>query len=187
MKVLRLLAAMFVCCLMLGWVSPAAADVHYYDTNVRKDKAGDASGLDYYKQSIDVRKVTYAHVFINGVPYLQARVRMKDVKRYRNEGQAIQFVWWWTDKNGVAQGRTLWGYNNGATDYRNGSAFRKCPACKSIANISANTMTLRIPYARFGKPSNISGMRVTSFRMDGTVKNWTNAGQDGTRNSGVLY
>ena len=187
MKVQRLLAALFVCCLVLGWVSPAEADVDYYDTNVRKDKAGDASGLDYYRQSIDVRKVTYAHVFIDGVPYLQARVRMKDVKRYRNEGQAVEFVWWWKDENGDAQGRTLWGYNNGATDYRNGSAFLKCRACKSIANISADTMTLRIPYARFGKPSNISGLRVTSFRMDGSVGSWTNAGQDGTRNSGVLY
>lgn len=187
MRLQRLLAPLFVCILMLAWVSPAEADVDYYDTNVRKDKAGDASGLDQYEQSIDVRKVTYAHVFINGVPYLQARVRMKDVKRYRNEGQAVEFVWWWQGKNGGTQGRTLWGYNNGATDYRNGSAFLKCAACKSIANISANTMTLRIPYARFGTPSNISGLRVTSFRMDGSVGSWTNAGQDGTRNSGVLY
>lgn len=71
----------------------------------------------------------------------------------------------------------LSGYTNGATDYRNGSVFLKCRACRSFANISANTLTLRIPYARFGKPSNISGMRVTSFRMDGTVANWANAGR----------
>ena len=184
MKILRLLVPLAVACLLLAWVSPAQASVRYYDTNVRTDKAGDASGAAYYKQSIDIRKVTYAHVFINGVPYLQARVQMKDVKRYAREGQAIEFVWWW---KGGKQGRTLWGYNNGATDYRNGSTFLSCAACKSIANVSANTMTLRVPYSRFGKPSNISGMRVTSFRMHGTVKDWTNNGEDDTRNSGILY
>lgn len=187
MSVPRLFAPLLVCCLVLGWGSPATADVNYYDTNVRRDKAGDASGLEYYRQSIDIRKVVYAHVFIDGVPYLQARVRMKNVKRYRSEGQTIEFVWWWKGKDGNTKGRTLWGYNNGATDYRNGGTFLKCGACKSIANPSADTMTLRIPYARFGKPSNIAGMRVTSFRMDGSVGSWTNAGRDGTRNSGVLY